>query len=239
MLNTQVKMAFFMLALCITCDPAGAGQLEVSPVTLDMPNGTASTVLTVVNRGTERTGIQVRGFTWSQSTRDDQLSPTRDLLISPPIAELNPGETQTVRILLREPARRIEASYRVLVDEIPAAGSPSTVRLSLRLSLPLFAGPAERTAPDLQWQVVNGPAKLELHAMNRGTRRERVTELAVAAAGLGTIKAQLLPNTWVLPGAERHWTLPVRGEIRSAQVQVTGNSDSGPVNAVLPILRAP
>lgn len=237
--NSWARTALVAAALSCASGLVQAGQLEVSPVTLELARGVSSTVLTVSNRGTERTAIQVRGFTWSQSARDDLVTPTRALLISPPIAELNPGETQTVRILLRDPARKVETSYRILVDEIPSVGAPSTVRLSLRLSLPLFAEPTEPTSPDLQWRLLNTPAGPELQATNHGTKRERVSELTVQATGVGSLKAQTLANTWVLPGAERHWRLSTHGELRTAQAHLTGKSDSGPINAALSVQRTP
>lgn len=233
------KMASFVYVTLQLQTVAQAGQLEVSPVTLDLPAGVISTVLTIANRGSERTGIQVRGFTWSQSVREDQLTPTRALLISPPIAELNPGEVQTVRILLREPPRGTEASYRLLVDELPSAGSSSMVRLALRLSLPLFAAANEPTRPELQWALVTAAGRPELQVINHGTKRERVLELGVQAPGSGPLRAQPLTNAWVLPGAERRWALPAHAELRGNQVQLTGRSDSGMINAAIPVLRNP
>ena len=101
----------------------GAEQVEVSPVMLELPAGAASTVLTVANRGTQRAAIQVRGFEWKQSPTEDPLSPTGALLISPPLFELEPGETQVVRLhsgngVHDEMDRRAVACFDQALDDV-------------------------------------------------------------------------------------------------------------------------
>lgn len=215
--------------------PVFAAKIEVSPVVLELPAGSTTTVLTVTNRGDDGTAIQVRGFNWSQTATQDRLQPTRALLVSPPMFELKPGESQTVRILLRSTASGAEASYRVLVDELPSAGAASTIRFPLRLSLPVFAEPAGFAAPHLAWHVGAGPAGAELVAVNSGNKRERVTGMAVQTPS-GSVNATPLENAWVLPNTERHWSLPgpVAGR---GSARLTGQSEGGRINALIPVQR--
>src|SRR5689334_2849737 len=91
------QVAWFLLASLISllaAPRAHAQSLEVAPVRIELAAGQTTTTVTVTNRGTKATGIQARAFAWSQSANDDQLSPTKDVLLSPPIAEVAPGETQ-------------------------------------------------------------------------------------------------------------------------------------------------
>lgn len=235
----MVLSAIAALALLAPPRDAGAEQVEVSPVMLELPAGAASTVLTVANRGTQRAAIQVRGFEWRQSPTEDPLSPTGALLISPPLFELEPGETQVVRLLLRAPAGGREASYRLLVDQIPPPSASATVRLSLRLSLPLFAAAAGHAAPDLAWRVlVAGDGSAELSAVNRGQRRERVIDMMLRPAGAAPLRPEPLGNPWILPGAERRWRLPPAAlRLAGGQALLTARSDSGPIHATVPVVR--
>ncbi len=237
--STIAKMGWALIAA--QSSAALAGQLEVAPTTLDLPPRVTSTILTVTNHGSERTGIQVRGFAWAQTPADDTLTPTKALLISPPMAQLDPGESQTVRILLREQPTAAEASYRLLVDELPAAGTAGVVRLALRVSLPMFVAPTRQTAPAMQWRLVSSNTGMELQASNHGTKRERVSDMAVQVAGLGTVKPQPLVNAWVLAGADRHWTIPSAhaGELHVSQVSLSAKLESGAINASVPVLRGP
>lgn len=221
---------------------AHAGSLEVSPVALELPAGTGSTVLTVTNRGPGRVAVQVRGFRWSQTAIEDPLAPAPALLASPPIFELAPNEAQTVRVLVREPARNAEASYRLILDELPAPGASSTVRFALRVSLPLFVAPPTPGAPDLRWRVDAAPGgRLSLVARNEGTRRDKLAEGVVALPGVGQLRPQPLANAWILPGAERRWALaPAHGDPRgAANARLTARLESGAFDAPIPVQRAP
>src|SRR3954453_2769128 len=81
---------------------AGSAQsITIAPVTVSLASGQLTTTLSAANRGTGEVAIQVRAFEWSQESGDDVLTPTENLLFSPPIATIRPGGSQTVRVLLR------------------------------------------------------------------------------------------------------------------------------------------
>ena len=46
--------------------------------------------------------VQSRLFAWSQADGEDVYAPSSDLIISPSIASIPPGETQIVRVLRNE-----------------------------------------------------------------------------------------------------------------------------------------
>jgi fimbrial chaperone protein len=185
-----------------------AQTLEVMPVRIELPPGQLTTTLSITNRGTEPTAVQARAFAWSQKDNSEQLDATRDLVLSPPIAELPPGETQLMRILLRKPPVDKEATYRILVDQIPPAEDPGTVRIALRLSLPLFAEPMRRVAPEIDWRVVSADgSSAELVAQNRGGRHVRLTKVSLSGPDGLSLTVAGDESPYILPGAERRWKL--------------------------------
>ena len=107
-----------------------AQSLGISPVTLQIAPGQAATSLTVTNQGNRPTAIQLRVFAWNQDKGEDELIPTDQLIVSPPIATIAPSATQVVRLMLRRPASGKEASYRILLDQIRRP--PSRVWYRLR-----------------------------------------------------------------------------------------------------------
>lgn len=219
---------------------AHAGPLEVSPVTMEMAPGRMATTLTVTNHGTARTAIQVRSFAWAQGGTEDTLTRTDDLVVSPPMFQLGPNEAQTVRLMARRPAQGSEASYRLLLDELPAGREPGAIQLALRLSLPVFVAPAGQTAPDLAWRVVQSAGGAEVRVLNRGTRRDRIADVAVALPGGASVKPAGLQNPYVLPGVERRLRLPVeRGALRVPQVRIVGRDDFGQLSAPAPVQAEP
>jgi fimbrial chaperone protein len=237
------QIAWFLLASLISLLAAPRAQaqaLEVAPVRIEMAAGQTTTTLTITNHGSRATGIQARAFAWSQTANTDQLTPTRDVVLSPPIAELPPGETQLIRILVRKPAGATEATYRLFIDQIPpaqTANSGAAVQIALRMSLPIFVAPQRKVAADLQWRVVTSNGTTELVAHNRGGRHVRLSKLSLLGGPAADLR---LPNTtafYVLPGAERRW--PVKGNVGDlkpgAALRLTGSSDEGRIEAA-PIL---
>ena len=188
---------------------AVAGQLEVAPIMLDLPPGVASTVLTVKNRGGEPVGIQVRGFAWSQAVENDNPDPHQGLAdqsgpsrsshrakrkqYASSCANRLTGRKQAIgcwSMSSRRPAWPASSSW--------PCGYPC--RCSLR--------PPDRVPRTCNGASCRRPHGTELQAINRGTKRERVSDMALQVAGLGTVKPQPLTNAWVLAGAERHWLIP-------------------------------
>ena len=134
-------------ALLIVLFAAGAARaqsLRVMPVNIQMLPGQRATTLTVINEGSTATAIQVRAYAWSQADGTDQRTDTDELLASPPIATIAPGETQVVRLVLRRTPKGREATYRILLDQIPAAAAPGMVQVVMRMSIPVFVEPATR-----------------------------------------------------------------------------------------------
>jgi fimbrial chaperone protein len=218
------KLACGAIGLSLPALPARAGTIEVAPIITDMVAGQSSSVLTVTNRNPQGVAIQLRGFQWSQPAGSDVLTPATELVISPPMFQLAPNVSQTVRLLLRggaAPADR-ERSYRLLVDEIPEPGDGGQVRFALRLSLPVFArGNAPAALVEWGW-TPDG----QLSAINRGGRHTRLAELRLSLPGAGAITLPPAETPYLLAGAARRWALPRPGPLRGATI--SGLSAAGP-----------
>src|SRR5689334_12010316 len=79
--------------------PAEAGIFSVSPVRIFMESRERATGVTVVNEGTEPLVMQAEIFQWKQKADGtDDLVPTQDLVLAPPILRLAAGERQVVRL---------------------------------------------------------------------------------------------------------------------------------------------
>ena len=124
---------------------AMAGSLRVGPTRIDLSPRHPVAVLEVQNTGDSATLVQIDTLTWTQSAGDESLEPTTDLLATPLILTLDPGETQSVRVGLREPiVASVEHSYRVVVGEVAPTWVASTgLRFAVRISVPVFARVAE------------------------------------------------------------------------------------------------
>ena len=67
---------------------AFASGLQVSPVTLTLSPTQAADGLWLSNTGDNVVNAQVRVFRWTQEGGEDKLTPSRGLLVSPPMLQL-------------------------------------------------------------------------------------------------------------------------------------------------------
>lgn len=218
---------------------ARAASIEVAPVMVDFAPNRMFTTLTVTNHADDTTAVQLRAFTWSQTPDDDVLTATSDMIVSPPIFQLGPREQQTIRVLLRRAPGTNETSYRVLLDELPAAGEPGKVQFALRLSMPIFANPSQPSPPVLVWRIVNTPSGAELRVENRGGKHDRISQIALRLPGGRNVKTSLLHNPYVLAGVERRIPLHIDHVAAGVPATVTGRDDAGVINASADIQDAP
>ncbi len=222
--RTNLGACLLALLCLLAIAPALASSLQVSPILLEFANSTQAQGLWLSNTGSQPLRAQVRVRAWTQGTDGERLADTADLVASPAILEIPPGQRQLVRIVRTKPANPgQEQAYRLLVNELPTASPASSpgLRFLLEYSIPVFLLPAgvtpaiERTGPrtpsDLShlqahFQHVEGN-RYRLELDNRGGQRLRLSQLThVDAKGHSTA---LVPGLvgYVLAGAQMQWLL--------------------------------
>jgi fimbrial chaperone protein len=223
-------------ALLLTAFPgthaAEAQALTVLPVTITMMPDQMAAALTVIDDGSLATSFQLRPFAWTQPGGGDSLKPTEWLLVSPPLGTIQAGARQVIRVVLRRPPVGSEASYRLLLDQIPPPASPGTVRIALRLSIPIFAEPATRAAPDLAWRVERIGGRLALVAVNSGNRHETVRNLRLSTQSGAAIPIATGTSPYVLAGATQIWPIasPHPPLAAGETLRLSAGGDSGPID---------
>ena len=215
---------------------ASAANLQISPVMIILRAGQGATGITMQNMGETPVYGQVRVFLWDQNNTEDVLTPTQEVVASPPILQIGPKSSQIIRLVRRSsqlPSR--ELSYRILIDEIPREGEgpASGVDIRLRYSVPMFVQPAdERIAPALAWSVYRKDDQWRLKVRNSGTLRAQIGsfELSNARGKNFTIAEGLFG--YVLAGREREWRLPVPADADlSGTLAVKANINAKPATA--------
>jgi len=214
-----------------------ASALTVAPVTLTMPAGQMASSLTLSNPGHQPLAFQIRAFSWEQRGGSDHLAATDALQFSPPMGLLAAGASQVVRLVLRSPAQVSEASYRLLIDQIPPPASPGTVSMVLRMSIPVFAEPPSRVFPDLQWHVETNDKQAWLVAENRGGSHEVVRNLALRAPDGSRVPVEGGAFGYVLAGASRRWELALHSAALAAStvMELSAQTDHGSIDIDVPV----
>jgi fimbrial chaperone protein len=224
--------------LAFASAPAAAQSIGIAPVGITLASGEMTTTLRVTNRDSVATAVQVRPFLWDQAGAEDGLTATHMLLVSPPIAHIAPGQTQIVRLLLKAPAGATEASYRLLIDQIPTEPTANGVRIALRISVPVFALPAVPVHSKLSWQALAAaPRTADLVVANSGGRHIRMNAIHVFA-GASELRLDSPANLYLLPGSQRRLHLSALGDALKpgTTLRVSASSDEGDIVAS-PILQ--
>jgi fimbrial chaperone protein len=220
---------------------ASAQSLSVLPVNVFFAPGQKASSLTVTNTGTTETSIQVRAYAWSQPDGDEQLTPSDAVVLSPPLATIAPGASQVVRLILRQLPQGREATYRILIDQIPPPAQPGMIHMVLRLSIPIFAQPPTRAVPHVQFQLAVDSGKLVLVGINDGLSHEVIRDIVLSTNDGQKLKADPSASPYILAGVTRHWPiaaqapLPAPGET----LQLTAHTDAGVIQQQVGFVTAP
>ena len=205
--------------------------LTVTPVIINLAPQQMTTVLTLENHTDREADFQVRPFVWDQPGGDERLTPTDALVASPPLGKIAVGAKQVVRIVLRQPPQGREASYRLLLDQVPPPPQPGQIGLALRLSLPLFAEPGVRVSAHLRWSVEPNGAVYDLVAVNDGGRHETVRDLALSAADGRRLDLESNVSPYILAGATRRWRILTRNFAPSREaLRLTAHASAGVID---------
>lgn len=211
--------ALFGLLLCAFAGAASAGTLRVGPVRVMLDGDSPIATLTVHNSGDTPAVIQLEPMHWRQEDGTDIYKATTDLIATPPIFSLAPGESQTVRSGLRgKPPSDAEQAYRLYVREVVPESSPApdnvnagAIQVALRIGVPIFARPKIPLKPaELQWNLHCRDGSCEVGARNSGAMFIRVQHIKIADAAGHALLESSTPG-YVLASSSMKWRAPAHG----------------------------
>jgi len=220
---------------------AHAATLQISPVMVDLQANENAAGITLRNPGDQPLYGQVRVFRWDQANGDDTLTPTGDVVASPPLVQIAGQADQLVRLVqiahaapTQPPA---EASYRIMIDELPQANAaPATgVQVRLRYSVPVFIEPAGAPGqPKLSWHMMHDGQGWILSVNNTGAKHAQIARVRVVsqAGKVYDINPGLLG--YALAERTRQWQVPIPLDADlSGKVTVQASVNSEPIVATV------
>lgn len=207
---------------------AYAATLQVAPVLVSLNKGEQAAAIYLSNTGQDAIQAQIRVAQWQQVDGKDTLTPATDVVSSPAMTRLGPGQKQLVRVVaLTLPTDNQQHSYRLLIDELPdpqsAHHGDNAVHFLLRYSIPVFInGDAQASGASLT--CAYDAHRHILQFTNSGQQYARLSEIALLSAAGAT-----LANVHGLAGyalAGSHVDIPVsyHGSVTPASLTLHLNS---------------
>lgn len=214
---------------------AQAASLQISPVMINLRVGQTATGISLQNASDQPIYGQVRVFLWEQKNGDDVLTPTDELIASPPVMQIAAKSAQTIRLVRRSAAAPgPERQFRVLIDEVPtSAEARDGVAIKLQYSVPVFVA---ATAPggeyQLRWTFFKRDGAWMLRVTNTGTLHAQIgaTTLATADGKQMDISRGLLG--YALAGRQREWRTNIGpAETLAGALTIRANVNTRPITA--------
>jgi len=203
LLMSMLSMSFATYAM--------AGIFSVTPVRVYMASHERAAAITVTNEGDDELVMQTDIYQWQQTMDGkDLLVLSEDLIMSPPILKMAPRSQQVIRlILLNDPPSTQQATYRMLVSEIPEA-RPARPDLQLQIayafSIPIFVTPVGASAKLDCALLRAAPNAAQAICKNAGTAVAHATGLHLSTLEAETLVVQDT-GAYILPGVERRFVL--------------------------------
>jgi fimbrial chaperone protein len=204
----------------------GAG-LAITPLRIEIDDAARGATVMLTNTSERPLPVQSRLFAWSQADGEDVYAASSDLMISPSITSIPPGETQIVRVLRSGSASPGEKRYRLVVDQLPdpSAARAGAAEARIRFTVPMFLDRTKSAPAQLDWRM--GASGVEL--VNSGGMTARVLQLEVKTASGAPVPIERNSLRYVLGGSTITW--PVENACSLGNVTVTASIDGRTVDA--------
>jgi fimbrial chaperone protein len=210
--------AALVLGASLHGDVSGSG-LQVSPTTITLRASQTAEGLWLSNIGSGPVTAQVRVYRWTQEDGENKEIPSREVLASPPMIQLDKAERQLIRLIRTAAPAESETAYRVVIDELPIPGTEpgNGVRFVLRYSVPVFlappdAGAAAGAAAHLSWNMRADGKGAVLEVNNTGNTHAQLAEIQFVDNSGKSIDVHRGLLGYVLGGAQMRWLLKAPAE---------------------------
>ena len=194
---------------------ASAATFSVNPTQIYLSGRTTSSLLTLRNDSTENLRFQLSAFAWTQSaTGEILLEPTQDVIFFPALLTLKPGEERRIRVGSTVTPGAIEKTYRIFVEELPAAADStggSAVRVLTKMGIPIFVRPVKEASTASLTELGVRDQALHFTLLNTGTVHfvpQAINVRGLSADGQSVFEQQLA-SWYVLSGGRRDFDVKV------------------------------
>lgn len=199
--------------LLITCQflsISAWAQVKISPIKTYLKKE-LSTSYNITNQSNQKMTFDVKAYAWTQTLKNELfLQQDNKVLVYPPILEIEPQKTKTIRLIFNEGHAQF---YRLMVIQKPQ-NKFSEVSFNLSISLPIFFEATSTPLMDRKTifisRVRNMSKDCTFKVTNNGTQYDQIKEYRWKDKNNKVTKK--IVNTYILPksnGGELELSSPV------------------------------
>ena len=239
-----INAVFGLFVFLAGANVVNASNLGLNPVRVTLSDKQKMSSLTVRNDGAEPVPMQLEVLNWSKEEGNDVFTPTRELIVNPPIFTIPAGGSQLIRVgLRRAPDAQRELIYRIFLQELPPPPSPefNGTKMLMRVSLPVFVLPKVAAKPVLRWQAVRtSDGSLKISLTNDGNAHIQIINFNLSKPGSAQPWITQQTSDYVLIGQSFDWILPANADYSipksGAIIQLFAQTDAGDIEAEILVL---
>ena len=242
--RVMIQAAYGLLLFVAGVSVVSAANIGVNPVRVTLSENQKMGTLTLRNGGTEPMSMQLEVLNWSQEEGNGVFTPTRELIVNPPIFTIPAGGSQLIRVgLRRAPDAQRELTYRIFLQELPPPPSPDFqgAKMLMRVSLPVFVLPKVTAKPVLRWHAVRtSDGALKISLSNSGNAHIQIANFSLSLPGSAQPWITQQTSNYVLIGQSFDWILPANADYSipksGATIQLFAQTDAGDIEAEVLVL---
>ena len=241
MVRVIINTIFGLFVFLVEANVVNAAALGVNPVRVTLSDKQKIDTITVRNEGAEPVSMQLEVSSWSKEEGEDVFSPTRELIVNPPIFTVPAGGSQLIRVGLRGNSdTQHELTYRVFLQELPnpASSDFNGAKMLMRISLPVFVLPKIVAKPVLRWRAIRtSDGGLKISITNDGNAHIQIINFSLSQPGEAQPWIIQKYSDYVLTGQSFDWILPANSDYSipqsGATIQLLAQTDFGDIETEL------
>jgi fimbrial chaperone protein len=238
------ELAKYVVVLCavplLIPGVGTAASWSIDPIRLELSPTKQTATLKITNDTDLPTSIQIQSVAWTQVNGVDIYTPTKELLVSPPIVTIAPKSLQIVRVALRKQIDpTTEMTYRINLLELPIEkkNKELAIQVALRIGLPVFVQSLKSdAAPKMAWKIFSSPDNgVKLAVRNEGTAHVQVSDFALFAHDSEKFISGETGSTYVLAGQSYEWLLRSISDTKNInrQIRLKASTDAENIDTLL------
>ena len=202
-------------------------RVTLAPLRIELDGTEQYDTMRVLNPSSRPVGVQVRAFGWSQEDGEDVYEPTNEVMVSPAIIVIEPGETQIFRVMRRPLPAAGERRYRIAVDQLPdpALEKAGQAMTRIRFTIPMFVDREISSPASLAWFIEGN----ELRVANSGQQTVRMVNLSLNDSSGLELPVDGVSLHYVHGDSWMAWNLP--DGCPTSPVTVSASIDGEPFDA--------